>query len=127
MYTISSGIYGFLDFQFICKSRHSVHIMCTISRGIYAVLDFQFICKSRHSVHNFPLNLYISRYSISLQIQIFRTYIMYTVFRLIYAVPDFQFICKSRHSVYLYCTQFPVELMKLWIFNFSTKQDIPYI
>ena len=114
MHTISRWIYAVLDFQFICKSKLSVHLMYTISHRIYLVLYFQFICKSRHYVRIMYiislLNLYISGYSISLQIQIFRKYIMYTISRWICEILDIQFLHKTRHSVHLIYT------ISCWIF-----------
>ena len=71
---------------------------------IYSVLDFQFICKSRQSIH-----------------------LMYRISHWIYAAQDIQFLCKSRRSVHILSTQFLAEFTKYWIFNFSTKPDIPCI
>ena len=51
MYTISRSIFAILNIQFICKSRHYVHITYSISAKISLVRDIQFFCKSRNSVH----------------------------------------------------------------------------
>ena len=53
------------------------------------------------NVHNFPLNLRFSTQLIFLQIQTFCTKIMYTIFCRIYAVFDVQFFYKSKHSVHI--------------------------
>ena len=75
------------------------------------------------NVNNFPLNLNSTGYLISLQILTFRTYKMDTISHWIFLILDIQFLRKARHSILIKCTQFPDELTKFWIFNFSANPD----
>ena len=156
MYTISRWIYAALDIQFLCKSGHSVHILCTqflVEFTKFWIFNFstkpdipyiyctQFslnLRSSRYSiylqiqtvrtcnVHNFPCNLCYSGFSIYLQIQTFRTYNVHNFLSNLYI---------SRYPISLQIQIFrtykmytiPAEFKKFSIFNFSTKPDIPYI
>ena len=89
---------------FLLIQTFRTYITYTISHWIYAVLGIRFFCKSRHSVR-----------------------IMYTISCLIDAIFNIQFFCYSKYSVHIYRTQFSIEFLQHWTFNFFANTTISCI
>ena len=128
MYTTSSRVYEILDSQFICRTRHSVHMMYTIPRSIFTILEIQFLYKSRHSLHimyTISCCIYaILDIQFLLQIQTFRTDIMYTMSRRIFAVWTVNFLQIQTFRTYN-VRNFPLNLRSFGNqFLFKSKHSI---